>query len=171
MFLLNTVKPGEAAGQVAEAYKLFPPPRGVPLPFELLSASPGLLTLQAGKTSYFRSHPQLSAPLLAAIRYVAAVKSGNTVCTAINSGILARMGASADSLDKLASEEDSVLEPREAAMLAFVTKTLEAPGAISAADIEALRERGYADSDIFDAVEHATTMVATSVLFKAFVRE
>lgn len=40
MFLLKTVKPEEATGEVAKAYGVFPKEVGVPAPMQLASASP-----------------------------------------------------------------------------------------------------------------------------------
>ncbi len=171
MFLLETIKPGEATGPVAEAYSIFPPEIGVIPPLELLSASPGMLAIHTRSLRYFMSHPNLSAPLLAAIRYVSAAKSGHPFCEPFNGGLLTRMGATPDSLGKLTSEQDSVLEPREAALLAFVAKALEAPASVTQDDIEGLRARDYLDSDIYDALAHAANMVAVSVMYKTFVRE
>jgi|GEM_PF-4714642 len=82
------------------------------------------------------------------------------------------MGATPDSLGKLTSEQDSVLEPREAALLAFVAKALEAPASVhSGRPSRACAPGTILDSDIYDALAHAANMVAVSVMYKTFVRE
>jgi alkylhydroperoxidase family enzyme len=172
MFLLKTVKPEEAAGKVAEAYKVFPKEVGIPTPLQLMSASPGLLERQTGVIGYYMSHKKLTFPLLAAIRYLAALKTGHAFCTEFNGGMLLQMGMSASDLADLKSDpKTSNLEPEEAAMVAFVAKALDDPASVTKADIEALRGQGFEDADIFDALAHGANMYAGSVLFKAFVRE
>ena len=46
MFLLDVVKPEDAAGKVAEAYSVFPEGIPVPEPLVMMSASPDLAEIQ-----------------------------------------------------------------------------------------------------------------------------
>jgi alkylhydroperoxidase family enzyme len=62
------------------------------------------------------------------------------------------------------------LEAPQRALLLFVLKVVRAPEAVQAADVEALREMGWTDPDIFDAAFHGTSMISASRLFKAFVK-
>jgi len=172
MFLLKTVDPKQATGSVAEAYAVFPKEVGVPTPLQLMSASPGLLERQAATIRYYMNHPKLTFPLLAAIRFLAASKINHPFCIEFNGGVLMKMGLTAEEMATLKDNPGaSSLEPDEAAMLAFVAKALNDPASVAEADIQALRELGYADSDIFDALAHAANMTAGALLYKTFVRE
>jgi|GEM_PF-4887482 len=62
MFLLETIKPGEATGPVAEAYSIFPPEIGVIPPLELLSASPGMLAIHTRSPALLHVPSQLERP-------------------------------------------------------------------------------------------------------------
>jgi len=172
MFLLQTVNPAEATGKTAEVYGIFPKEVGVPLPLQLLSASPGLLERQAQMIKYYMSHPNLTFPLLAAIRYAAASKAGHTSCVQLNGGMLLKMGMTPDQMAAmLANPKESPLEEREAAMFSLVMRAVDAPASITAADIDAVRAHGYTDGDILDAMGHAANMTAGALLYKTFVRE
>lgn len=171
MFLLHTVRPEEAQGKVAEIYGAFPKEIGVPLALQLMSASPGYLERQFDVIRHFMSHPNLGFQLLAAIRYVVAAKVGHKACEDLNGGLLLRMGMTPEELAALLSDPaKSPLEEREAALFAFVLRAFEEPASVTAADVEALRGLGYADSDVFDALAHAAGMQAGSVMYKAFAR-
>ena len=49
-------------------------------------------------------------------------------------------------------------------------RTFDDPASVTPEALAALREMGWTDNDILDATFHATSMLASSVLFKAFVR-
>ena len=172
MFLLDTVAPAEATGKTAEVYAAFPKEIGVPLPLQLLSASPGLLERQFELIKYYMGHPNLTFPLLAAISYVAAAKAGHTSCVQLNGGMLMKMGMTPDQMAQLADNpQDSPLEERETAMFSLVIRAVDAPSSITAADLDAVRGHGYTDADILDAMAHAANMTAGALLYKTFVRE
>jgi len=171
MYLLETVDPDKAQGAVAEAYSIFKNLGGVPIPLRLLSASPGIIERQAAMIGYFRNHPNLSPGLLAAIRYAVASKTGHLACEALNKDILGRMGVKDKEISGLADATgETPLEENEEALFRFVISTFENPASVTPEGLAALRERGWTDNDILDATFHATSMLASSVLFKAFVR-
>lgn len=172
MFLLHTVAPAEATDSVAQAYATFPKEIGVPRPLQLASASPKILDLRVASIRYFMSHPKLSPALQAAIRFVAASKVDYKSCVDLNGGILTKMGVEQTELADLAGNPAGApLEDAERAMLAFVGKAMDAPTAVTPADIQALRDLGYADADIMDAMTIAGNMVGTAVVYKTFVRD
>lgn len=171
MFLLETQSPESATGTVAQSYAAFPKGMGVPVPLQLLSASPKLLERQMELIRLYMTHPRLTPGLLAAIRYAAAVRSGHVACQTLNQGMLERMGMGDQEICSLPDPNKEIpLEESEALMFRFVMRCLDDPASITAADVEALHEEGYADSDILDAVFHGAGMLAGAVLYKAFVR-
>ena len=171
MFQIATVSPDQATGKVAEIYAAFPPEVGMPEPILLMSASPGLMERSFAVNAYFRSHPALTGPLLAAIRYAVAAKAGHVACVDWNGCVLNRMGASPADLEALRNgAEETILDERETAMLRFVLRAVDNPAAIGPADLDPLRGHGYADSDIFDAMSHAGMMLSGVLLYKTFAR-
>lgn len=172
MFIIDTVKPEDAQGAVAEAYGMFPARMGVPLPLRMFSASPELIEKQADVIKYYMGHESLSPPLLAAIRFSAARRLDYVPCVELNGRLLCAMGVPEEDLDKVVEAPDATpLEPREAALLAFVNKALDAPRDVERGDVDALCAQGWSQSAIFDAMAHGASLAAPAALFKALARD
>ena len=60
------------------------------------------------------------------------------------------------------------LEDNERALLTFVLKAVQTPDAVTQEDVDQLREMGWADGDILDALSHGTNMIGSSILMKTF---
>ncbi len=172
MFILNHVKPEDATGKMAEAYALFPPEIPVPEPLVMMSASPDLASLQSNIIRYFRSQEGLDLGLLAMIRYLVASEYDYQFCINFNAGLLQRAGgmSAADLADLRAHPEKAPLEESQKEMLLFVLKAVKTPEKVTKADVAKLHELGWTDQNIFDAVYHGASMVALSLMFKAFVK-
>jgi len=172
MFILNHVKPEDATGKMAEAYALFPPEIPVPEPLVMMSASPDLASLQGNIIRYFRSQEGLDLGLLATIRYLVASEYDYQFCINFNAGLLQRAGgmSAADLADLRAHPEKAPLEESHKEMLLFVLKAVKTPEKVTKADVAKLRQLGWTDQNIFDATYHGASMVALSLMFKAFVK-
>jgi len=169
MFTLKTVEPEEAEGVVKDIYGIFPPGVPVPAPMRLLSASPGLMAIQAGALRYYMGHPRLSFQLLAAIRYIASRAYDYPFCVSFNKDLLCRAGMAEDDFASLEADMAEVpFEENETALLAFVKKMVSDPKSVTKADVDALRAAGWADADILDAAGHAASLQAPAMLMKAF---
>jgi alkylhydroperoxidase family enzyme len=172
MFLLDYATPESAEGRVAEIYGVFPPHVGVPAPLQLLSASPGLLTAQMETLKHYMTHERLSFPLLAAIRCTVAVREGYDDCVQLNARLLQAAGAGEEEIEQAKADPAAapMLEEPERAVLGFVHKALDDPDAVGEADVAALRELGWMDADILDAMAHGANMVAAAKIFRTFSR-
>ena len=60
------------------------------------------------------------------------------------------------------------LDDKDRAMVSFVMKAIKSPDSVEEKDVDNLREQGWTDSDILDAMAHGTNMIASSILMKAF---
>jgi alkylhydroperoxidase family enzyme len=157
---------------VAEIYNFFTNKRSpVPAPLQLLSVSPSLLHLQFEQIGYFAGHQALSFPLLAAIRFLAAQKACYDHCTTLNRIWLSKTGLSPQDLTDLA--EGRKVEPFSEAENALLTvvATMLRQEKITEAQVQQLRDLGWADSDILDACAQGANLIAASYLFTAFSRE
>jgi alkylhydroperoxidase family enzyme len=172
MYLVNTVERDKAEGIVADTYALVPAQIDIPVPMRLLSATPGLMERQANMIRYFRHHDRLTPPLLAAIRYVASEKFAYAPCAVFNHDLLRAQGMSEGDIANLSCKPvETPLDESEAAVLAFVTKAVNEPGAVTRADIDALVELGWRESDVVDAVQSAANMLGMSLMYRTFVRD
>jgi hypothetical protein len=172
MFILNHVKPEDAMGKVAEAYAVFPPEIPVAEPMVMLSVSPDLALLQSNIIRYFRSQEKLDLGLLATIRYLVASEFDYAYCRNFNAGLLQQAGgmSAADLENMRAHPEKAPLEESQKELVLFVLKAVKTPEKVTQADVEKLRELGWNDQNIFDATYHGASMVAVSLVYKAFVK-
>ena len=171
MSIISTVAPEQATGRVAEIYGQVEQAWGrVPNTFRLYSASPGTMDMQWQYVSYYFAHPTLSFPLLAAIRMLVSQDNDCEYCIGMNEAMLIeRAGFTAEQTAAAKSNPSALpLPEKEVAMLLFVLKATREPKAVTANDLAALREQGWGDSDIFDAVNHGARNVAVDIVFNAF---
>ncbi len=171
MALIKTVAHEEADGSIKQVYDLMASLAGsVPKPLQLLSASPKLFDINYQALQYYMQHPTLSLQLLAAIRFISATRCEYPYCIDMNKTILTTMaGLSEQQAMTLLEDPQAVDWPeKEKAMLAFVKKALEAPEDVQQADVDKVREHGWTDTDIFDAVNHGAFMVTGGILFNVF---
>lgn len=173
MALIKTVNKEEATGTIKEGYEMFEKIIGlIPKPFELLSASPGLFSVQLQRNRYFGKHPRLGFALLAHIRYLASRSIGNTYCIDFNKLLLNRLGVTDDLLAKMEQDpSQSMLEEHENAMLSFVVNAMKNPGTTTAEELEKLRELGWEDGDMVDALAQGVGMIDIAILMKTFQME
>ena len=78
-------------------------------------------------------------------------------------------GMSEDDIQKVVEDPlQAPLEDKDRAMLAFVMKAIKTPDAVAEEDMTQLRDLGWTDTDILDALTHGTNMIGSSILMKAF---
>lgn len=168
MTLLNIPDEQHREENVRNAYAFFNQNIGeVPKPLQLLSVSPGLFNLQNNSIKYFGSHENLSFPLLACIRYLTARHLDFEACIAFNARLHVKQGMQAEEVEKLADNPHMApLEEKETAMLQFIGKVLKE--GIGTEDMELLRDKGWRDADIMDAVSHSLSMIPLGKMIKIF---
>jgi hypothetical protein len=170
MALINMVTLDKAEGPVKEAYQMFMKNIGmIPKPMEMMSVSPVLFDLQYQRIRYFSKHPKLSFSLLAHIRYLVAHALNYGFCTDFNKLLLKKQGVGDDDLRKMeADPSQSLLEENENAMLAFVVKAIQGPGSVTAKDINTLKDLGWDERDILDALSQGVSMIDHSIMMQVF---
>ena len=170
MALINTVSLAEAEGSVKEGYEMFMKNIGIiPKPMEMMSASPALFDIQYQRIRYFSRHPTLSFSLLAHIRYLVAHGLNYSFCMDFNRYILKRQGVGDEDLRRMeADPSQSLLEENEGAMLAFVVRAVQDPASITEDDIRGLRDLGWEDRDMVDALSQGVSMIDHSIMMQVF---
>ncbi|MCU0663092.1 MAG: hypothetical protein MUC50_12290 [Myxococcota bacterium] len=170
MSLLRTVEPKNATGAVAAIYEQLQKQMGmVPNGLRIFSASPYRLEAQAKELGYYMRHPTLGSQLTAAIRYTVAAMHGCDYCAVVNGGMLRQAGWPAEVVEGLVGEPAAArLEPKDKAMFLLVLKALRTPAQVSQSDVDELRNLGWNDGDIFDAVAHGAMSVAFDNILNAF---
>ncbi len=171
MPLLKTVKPGDAEGKVKEAYEFFYGMAGmIPLPIEMVSTSPDLLSNLINTVKYYVNESNLSFSLLAHIRLLVSKEENYQYCINLNQEILKKAGGlSQEKIDATMKDENQAsLEKKELEMLKFVIKVIRDPASTEKSDITNLHEFGWTDKDIYEAVYEGLQMVIRGMTFKAF---
>jgi len=171
MPLIQTIAPEEATGELAKLYKIIEAMRGsVGNNAKLFSVSPELLRQQMDFIRFYMNHPTLSMPLLAAIRIMVSSGEECQFCIDFNTGMLINLaGWTFDQVTAMRNDPNAAnLPEREIAMLNLAIKAIRNAHGVSANDLDTLREMGWSDSDILDAVNHATRMLATDIIFNTF---
>ena len=141
----------------------------VPPPLVLFSASPGLQALQSRTFEYYMAHPNLSPKLKTLIRYLVAVALNMPLCAEFNAHVLEKLGMTREQVAELTvNPAFAPLEEKEGWLLAFVVSAVRDPDGVSESHVANLRDLGWSDSDIFDALNLAALMKGSAVLMKAF---
>lgn len=170
MALITTVEPEKAEGIIREGYEMFMKNVGtIPQPMQLMSVSPALFELQLQRIRYFGKHPRLSFALLAHIRYLASTTLDYGYCTDLNRHFLKKVGYDDDAIRVMEQDPSkSMLEEHESAMLDFVIRAMKKPASITAADIERLKELGYEERDMVDALAQGVGMIDHAIMMQVF---
>ena len=171
MPLIKTYEPDEATGELAKLYEIITAMRGkVGNNAKIFSASPELLRQQMDFIKYYMNHPTLSMPLLASLRVLVSSGEDCEFCIDYNTAMLINMaGWSFEQVQEMRQDiEKANLPAREIALLKLAVQAIRNSHVIGANDLDLLREMGWEDKDILDAINHATRMLATDIIFNAF---
>jgi alkylhydroperoxidase family enzyme len=167
--LLKTFGSGEVSPEIEKVYKSFIDTVGmVPPPFLMYSTSPGIQALQADIINYYREKSNLSPLLMALIRYLTAVGFEMSPCVDFNARALKAHGMSDEEIEDLKMNPASApLDEKDGWLLAFVIKAVRAPETASEGHAQKLRDLGWTDADIFDALHIACMMVGMERMMRA----
>jgi len=171
MPLIKMIKPEDATGELAGLYAQIKEMRGrVPASSQLWSASPTLLKGQLDFIAYYMNHKSLSAPFLAVLRTLISKNTGCTYCIDFNTAMLVNnMGWSMDDVAYVKENGKSPkFSDKENALLAFVTKSVRECKKADEKELDSLRNMGWSDGDILDALQHGARMYAIDIIFNTF---
>ena len=172
MPLIQTIKPEDATGELAELYGKIEAMRGrVSNSAQIFSASPELIKQQMSFIEYYMvKQKSLSMPLLASIRMLISDKNNFRYCVDFNAYILINMlcWTPKDVEAMRANPNDAKLDAKEKAMLLFVLKAVRTPHDVNSSYVQAFRDFGYNDGEILDATNHGARMSAIDIIFDAF---
>jgi alkylhydroperoxidase family enzyme len=169
MSLLKIIGPDEAAGETEEIYQSFIDNVGaVPPPLLMASTSPGIQALQAQISTYYRDRSGLSPLLMSLIRYLTAVALEMVPCIEFNAKALTLHGMTDEQVAHLrVNPAAAPLDEKEGWLLAFVIKALRAPETLAEGHISKLRQLGWTDKDIFDALYISCMLTGMDRMMKA----
>ncbi|WP_353572620.1 hypothetical protein [Candidatus Albibeggiatoa sp. nov. BB20] len=174
MTIVSTVTREQATGKVAEIYNEIEKSLGyIPQAFQTYSASPLLLELTWRKIAYFMEHPNLSMEFLAVIRMLVSVDNICDYCIGFNTSLLINMfnWSHEEIIATRRDPNDAPLSDKEKVLLSFVLEAASQPLKITGQDLQLVRDAGWEDTDIVDAVSHATDNVSADLFLNTFKPE
>ena len=150
MAFIRTIPPASAEGPVREMYEQAKARLGyVPNWAQAFSLRPAVLDGWAGLLRSITENLPTRTYELATVAAARALRS--TYCSLAHGSVLADKVFDAPTVTTIVTRpQDSPLEPREHAMMAFAEKVALHADQITAADVEGLRSHGYRDEEIFD---------------------
>ena len=170
MALINTVPPEEAEGIIGKGYDMFLERLGtIPKPMEMFSVSPKLFELRLKRMNYLAKHPKLSFALLAHIRYLVSHNLNFKFCTDFNKHIIQKLGVTEENFQQMTRDpKQSLLEDHESAMLDFVVRAVKNPSSVDENEVNSLKEMGWEDIDLVDALSQGVSMQGAAIMMQAF---
>ncbi len=171
MSLLKLTEPDEVEGDLAEIYAGLESSIGfVPNGYKLLGVSIDVLNRQLSYADWVAKHPTLTPKFTAILRVLISENVQCEYCVDVNSAMLQNQhGVSAEQIDAFKADIETVpLEPREKALLIFVVNATKDSKGVTAAEIKALQNHGWADHEIMDALYQGTQQIAVDTLLNAF---
>ena len=86
-----------------------------------------------------------------------------------NKFVLKKLGLDDADFQKMKNDpSETMLEENEKAMLLFVLKSVKAPGSVTDKDIDNLRDLGWTDMDMLDALSQGVSMIDHSIMMEVF---
>lgn len=141
----------------------------IPNATRLLAVSPHVLASELNAIDYFQRHPDLSPALLAMIRLLVSHQADCRYCIDMNSAMLIQAGFSLEAIQSARDNPATApLPPREKALLLFVLSAVKEPRSTTASDLQGLRDQGWSDQAIFDALYQGAHMLTIDTLFETF---
>lgn len=150
MTYIAVVPRSEAEGEVEEMYREVEKRVGYfPNWIQPFSRRPAVWRGWDALVGSMRPHLPVRTYELATLAAARALRS--TYCCMAHGRVLADQVFDAPGVTSIMKNNGTVvLEPREVAMMAFVTKVVVHPECIGPEDLEQLRVHGYGDTEIFD---------------------
>lgn len=169
--LVNPVVPAGDEEKVASILDAIAERIGfVPDGLRLYSFSPPLLEAFVSNIGYFSmGGTELPPTLTAMIRYQVSWDAGCSFCVDMNEGFLVNMGLDLDSIRASRDNPDTVpFDEKDKALLTLALKSIATPDAVDAADLDKVRQKGWSDRAIFDAVTQAANNRAFNYVLRTF---
>lgn len=141
----------------------------VPDGLRLYSLSPPLLESFMSNIGYFNSGERISPTLMVVIRYLVSSEAKCQFCIDLNEAFMANMGVDIDRARAARNNlDDAPVEEKERPLLSIALKAVRDPDSVNEADVEAAREQGWGDREIFDVVAQAASNRAFNYVLRAF---
>lgn len=168
MPFIKTIAEAEATGDTQAMYTAAKDALGyIPNYTQLFSHRPDVMSAWAGLNKSIRNHMTVRRYELVTVAAARALTSSYCML-AHASKLMTKAGMSNEQLIAIANDYNIAdLEPSEVAMMAFAEKIIRDATSITQSDVDALKEHGLSDAEIFDIAATATARSFFSKLLDA----
>ena len=168
--LLQPIPPAGQEDQVEQIFSGIKEHLGfVPDGLRLYGISPPLLEAFVGNVGYFMGETNLPPELTTMIRYLISAQAGCQFCIDMNESFLLQQGHQLDDVRAARNNPDKApLDNKQKTLLKLALKSIDDPDAVNSADLDAARQLGWTDRDIFDAVVQAANNRAFNFVLRTF---
>lgn len=170
MSRLNSVKPSEATGHIAQTYQYFNEFFGkVPNIFQFHTASEDIYGIMTQYFQFLSEHKTLSKEFFSYLRLYVSNREKGQYCINFNTAVLQHLGHDAEVLKQAAVDiSHANLPKKEIELLKLAIKVSFNANEVSEEDIDAVRKLGYSDKEIYEASYAAIIQMAMAQMVKAF---
>jgi hypothetical protein len=127
------------------------------------------MEMQAKYLAHYMGHPVLNPNFQAFLRMLVSIKQECAFCINMNTGMLLNSGFTMEQIEATkANPETMPLPEKEKALILFVLKIINNSNSTEEGDMIKLRDLGWQDSEILEAVFAGTNQVASDMMFNAF---
>ncbi|UOD35426.1 hypothetical protein DSN97_03605 [Deferribacteraceae bacterium V6Fe1] len=169
MPLLKLLEKDEIDISLSEVYETAEKMIGaVPPNMKLIANSPKMLLSLVSRNQDIMTHPNISQLFFPVLRLFISNKLGFNFCVIFNSQMMQAFGLDGKAIEAFKDNLDNApLKEDEKELAKAAAKATLNPDDFCAEDIQRLRAFGWKDSDILDAIDHATTMLKMGTVLKA----
>ena len=142
----------------------------VPPHFELYATvHPTRFKMFLEEIMYLTSHKTINPDFFAFLRYYLAFKNHFTYCYNFNETLLLTKGYTKEALKTLENSPTSLpLDERHQELFLATLSAIDEPTNFTKESIEKLKNSGWSDADIFDAIDHGAFLFKFSKVLKAY---
>ena len=142
----------------------------VPPHFEMFaSINPVRFKMFLEEITYVSNHLRINPDFFALLRFYVASKNQFSYCIGFNHALLLAKGYSMEQLSRLeVSSENLPLDQKHQSLFTEVIVALEEPSKFTVNTLDDLKELGWSDADIFDAVDHGAFLFKFSKILRSY---
>jgi len=142
----------------------------IPPHFELFATiNPKRFEMFINEIFYLSMHKTINPDFFALLRFFIAAKEDFNYCYTFNKELLKSKNYTEETLTKF--ENDVIclpLDERHQKLFLLALKAIENPNMFTKNDIDVIKKLNWSDSDVFDAIDHASFLYKFSKILKAY---
>ncbi len=135
----------------------------------LISVNPKKFQLFMQEIKYLLNHPNINPDFFAMLRLFIANRENFTYCISFNTKLLLAKGYSRDILKRLKEDIEQIpLDAKHKLLAQKAIKAIYESKEFKLCDIEELKKLSWSDSDIYDAIDHASFLFKNAKIIQSY---